>query len=80
MEVCVKICGRYLFFCGVYGKFVYDGTESMYMSDFIVGRNAVLEALRSNRSINKLLVQQGATTGSIREVVALAREKKILIE
>ncbi len=50
------------------------------MSDFIVGRNAVLEALRSNRSINKLLVQQGATTGSIREVVALAREKKILIE
>ena len=29
------------------------------MQDVIVGRNAVREALRSNRSFNKVLVQEG---------------------
>ena len=46
------------------------------MSEFLAGRNAVLEALKSERSINKLFVQQGQSTGSIRELIALAREKK----
>lgn len=50
------------------------------MSEFLAGRNAVLEALKSERSINKLFVQQGQSTGSIRELIALARDKKIIIE
>lgn len=50
------------------------------MSEFVAGRNAVLEVLRSKRSVNKLFVQQGAATGSVREIVALAYEKKIQVE
>lgn len=47
------------------------------MDDQIVGRNPVLEALRSGRSIVKLLLAQGATEGSIRQIRALARERGI---
>lgn len=50
------------------------------MSEFLAGRNAVLEALKSERSINKLFVQKGQSTGSIRELIALARDKKVMIE
>ena len=51
------------------------------MSDeIIVGRNSVTEALRSGRSINKLLVQDGIKGGSIGEIINLAKEKRILVE
>lgn len=50
------------------------------MSDYIYGRNTVLEALRSQRSINKIFVQKGQSIGSIREILAVAREQKVLIE
>lgn len=50
------------------------------MSDYIYGRNAVLEVLKSQRSINKIFVQQGQGTGSIREIVAVAKDRKIFIE
>ncbi len=51
------------------------------MSDeIIVGRNSVTEALRSGRSINKLLVQDGIKGGSIGEIFNLAKEKKVLVE
>lgn len=33
-------------------------------NDLIAGRNAVSEALRSQRSINKILLQEGAHGGS----------------
>jgi 23S rRNA (guanosine2251-2'-O)-methyltransferase len=46
----------------------------------IEGRNPVLEALRAGRSINKLLVAKGSREGSIREVLALAREKGVLVQ
>ena len=49
------------------------------MSDeIIVGRNSVTEALRSGRSINKLLVQDGIKGGSIGEIINLAKEKRVL--
>lgn len=50
------------------------------MSGQIEGRNPVLEALRAGREINKLLVAKGSREGSIREVVALAREAGVLIQ
>ena len=34
-------------------------------NDLIAGRNAVSEALRSQRSINKILLQEGAHGGSL---------------
>lgn len=48
--------------------------------DFIFGRNSVLEALKANRSINKILLLTGSHDGSVKEIVALARERKLRIE
>ncbi|MDD3396022.1 MAG: 23S rRNA (guanosine(2251)-2'-O)-methyltransferase RlmB [Acidaminococcaceae bacterium] len=50
------------------------------MSDAIVGRNAVLEALKRGRSLNKLYILDGARGGSIGEITALARESRVPIE
>jgi 23S rRNA (guanosine2251-2'-O)-methyltransferase len=48
--------------------------------NLIEGRNPVLEALKSGREIDKIFVQKGALEGSIRQIIAIAREKKILIK
>lgn len=50
------------------------------MDDLVYGRNSVLESLKSGRPVNKLLVARGAATGSVREILALAREKKVPIQ
>ena len=44
----------------------------------IFGRNAVKEAVKAGRSIDKILVQT-EPDGSLREIVALAREAKIIV-
>ena len=49
-------------------------------TDLIAGRNAVMEALRGQRSINKLLVQENARGGSIGELLALAKQKNVPVE
>ena len=48
--------------------------------NLIEGRNPVLEALKSGREIDKIFIQKGAGEGSIRQIIAIAREKKILIK
>ena len=52
----------------------------METQDIIAGRNAVMEALRSQRSINKILLQDGAKGGSISEIIAVAKERSLAIE
>ena len=47
--------------------------------DQIEGRNAVLELLESGRDINKILVAKGEKHGSIYKILAIAKERKILI-
>lgn len=50
------------------------------MDEFKVeGRNAVIELLKSNRTINKVLISRGDKQGSIYEIIKLAKEKKIVI-
>lgn len=44
--------------------------------NIIVGRNAVMEALRSDREIDKLIVGKGAE-GSIKKILGLAKDKRI---
>ncbi len=44
------------------------------------GRNPVYEALKSNRSINKILIAKGDREGSIRQITALAKEKGIVVQ
>ncbi|MBQ8588095.1 MAG: 23S rRNA (guanosine(2251)-2'-O)-methyltransferase RlmB [Clostridia bacterium] len=53
--------------------------ESANTTSKIEGRNPVMEALNSGRSIDKILVQSGEKNGSIRKIIALARERKIVV-
>jgi 23S rRNA (guanosine2251-2'-O)-methyltransferase len=48
--------------------------------DIIEGRNPVIEAIKSGRSINKILVAKGEKEGSINYLIALAKERKIVIQ
>ena len=49
-------------------------------SEYIVeGRNAVLESLKSEREINKVLIQKGERNGSINEIIKLAKTKNLVI-
>ncbi len=58
--------------------------DALYEDDdninLIEGRNPVLEALKSGREIDKIFVQKDAGEGSIRQIIAIAREKKLLIK
>jgi len=53
--------------------------ENKLYEDKIEGRNSVLELLNSDRDINKLYVQKGEKHGSINKIIALAKEKRIVI-
>lgn len=46
----------------------------------VAGRQPVLEALRSGQEINKLLVAKGQRQGSLREIVALAKQQGIVVQ
>lgn len=47
--------------------------------DMIYGRNSVLELLKSGKDINKIFLERGEKHGSIKEIMAKAREEKIVI-
>lgn len=49
------------------------------LQDQVEGRNSVLELLESGRDINKIYVQAGEKHGSIYKIIAMAKEKKVLI-
>lgn len=57
-----------------------DNVEGAPAIDWIVGRNAVSEALRSGRPIDHVLVARGDRTGSLPALVARAREQGIPIK
>lgn len=49
------------------------------MADLITGRNAVFEALKSGRNIDKITIQKtdGQHSGPIKQIIAKAKERKI---
>ncbi len=49
-------------------------------TNVICGRNPVLEAIRSGREIDRLLVAHGVSGGSITEIIAKCKSKGILIK
>ena len=53
--------------------------ENEYL-DQIEGRNSVIELLESGRDINKIFIQSGEKHGSINKIIAMAREKKVIIK
>lgn len=54
--------------------------EETMQSNLLVGRNPIREALRAGRDMEKLLVARGELIGSAREIVAMAREAKIVVQ
>lgn len=58
---------------------VYDNENEYEYEDVVAGRNAVLELLKSGKDINKLFIEKGEKHGSINEIIAKAKESKIVI-
>ena len=46
----------------------------------LLGRNPIREALKAGRDMEKLLVAKGELIGSAREIVAMAREQKVIVQ
>lgn len=46
----------------------------------IEGRNPIIEALKNNRSIEKIMVNKASKEGSIKKILAMANEKKVIIQ
>lgn len=57
-----------------------DFQEEKRFEDRIVGRNAVMEALKSGRSLDSVLIARGERQGSIGAIVARCREKGIPVK
>ena len=49
-------------------------------SDIIAGRNPVSEAVNSGRAIEHIIIARGELNGSIKVIVAKAKERKIPIK
>ena len=56
-----------------------ESTDNQRLSDQIEGRNSVLELLESERDINKILIAKGERHGSINKIIAIAKQRKIVI-
>ena len=46
----------------------------------IEGRNPIIEALRSDRAIDKLMISNTSKEGSIKKIIGMAKEKNIVIQ
>lgn len=57
-----------------------ETTADEAQEEFISGRRAVMEALKSGRPINKILVQESASGGGLGELLALAREQSAVVQ
>ena len=48
--------------------------------NLLVGRNPIREALKAGRPMEKLLVADGDLAGSAREIIAMARERHVIVQ
>jgi 23S rRNA (guanosine2251-2'-O)-methyltransferase len=51
----------------------------MEEEDILFGRNTVREAVKKGRGIDRILVAEGMTDGSIHEIVRMARDQKLIV-
>ena len=49
-------------------------------NNIIEGRNPVIEALRSGRDIEKILISKGNKEGSIKKIMAMAKENRVFVQ
>lgn len=53
--------------------------EKRKYDDQVEGRNSVLELLESGKNINKIFVTKGERHGSINKILAIAKEKRVIV-
>lgn len=56
-----------------------EDREEKKFDDQIEGRNSVLELLESGKDVNKIYVTRGEKHGSINKILAIAKERKIIV-
>ncbi|MBN1778382.1 MAG: 23S rRNA (guanosine(2251)-2'-O)-methyltransferase RlmB [Clostridiales bacterium] len=54
--------------------------EESINENLLSGRNPIREALKSGRDIEKLMVARGELSGSAREIVAMAKERRVPVQ
>lgn len=54
--------------------------EEIKNDNLIIGRNAVMELLKSGREIENVLIAKGEREGSVNRIMAICREKGIVIK
>ena len=56
------------------------GDNEVLNEDLVLGRNAVIEALKGDRTVEALYVSKGDLEGSAKVALALAKEKNIVVK
>lgn len=75
-ENCLQKVERFRNFNGKDNK----NTKFIENDNMVIGRNAVAELLKSGREIENIIIAKGSREGSINKIVAMAREKGIVIK
>lgn len=52
----------------------------MNESEWIIGKNPVLEALRAERDINKIWIAEGSSKGQMQQVIQLAKQAGVIVQ
>ena len=54
--------------------------DSRTNDSLVIGRNAVTELLKSGKEVENVLIAKGEREGSINRILALCKEKKIVVK
>ncbi|MBT2638074.1 MULTISPECIES: 23S rRNA (guanosine(2251)-2'-O)-methyltransferase RlmB [unclassified Bacillus (in: firmicutes)] len=46
----------------------------------MIGKNPVIEALKSERDINKILIAEGSQSGQMQQVIGMAKEANVIVQ
>ena len=57
-----------------------DRREEKSENHYIVGRNAVLEAIKAGREIDFVMIQKGELKGSINQILSLCKKNNIVVK
>lgn len=57
-----------------------ENNEKRQNDNLVIGRNAVIELLKSGREVENVLIANGEREGSINRIIAMCRENKIVIK
>ena len=60
-------------------KTKYESKEEIIYDDQVEGRNSVIELLESGKDINKIFITKGEKHGSINKIIAMAKDRNIII-